>query len=222
MPCRARTRDGVSMKKLTLVLILIGIVVSGCQNSKVTGSPGATTAPSDPKADVITASRKFIALKSLTGKIEADAVTPYQQQVEYAAPDRYRVVYRDNSGAQIETIMGGSDAWVKDGNSWKKAPGDTNPTPTMRLPFTEEGLKSLSDVKFEREESVNGVPALVYSYKQVTVVGNFPKKQTIWISKSSGLPIKSYVEYSGSGPIKTLTTTFDTESPVTIELPSKE
>src|SRR4030095_9432071 len=100
-------------------------------------------------------------------------------------------------------------------------PANTNPTPTMRLPFTEEGLKSLSDVKFEGEESVNGVPALVYSYKQVTVVGNFPKKQTIWVSKSTGLPVKSYVEYSGSGQIKTLTTTFDTESPVTIDLPSK-
>ena len=33
---------------------------------------------------------------------------------------------------------------------------NSDPTPTMRLPFTEEGLKSLSDVKFEREESVNG------------------------------------------------------------------
>ena len=209
------------MRKLTLVLIVIATLVSGCKNSNVTG-PGATTAPSDPKADVIEASRKFIALKSLTGKIEADAATPYKQQVEYAAPDRYHVVYRDNSGAEGETIMGGNEAWVKSGDSWNKMPGGTNPTPTMRLPFTEEGLKSISDVKFEGEESVNGTPALVYSYKQVTVVGNFPKKQTIWVSKSSGLPIKSYVEYSGSGPIKTLTTTFDTESPVTIELPSKD
>ena len=82
-------------------------------------------------------------------------------------------------------------------------------------------MQSLSDVKFEGEESVNGTPALKYSYKQVTVVGNFPKKQTIWVSKSSGLPIKSYVEYSG-GPIKTLSTTFDTETPVKIELPSKK
>ena len=209
------------MRRLTLVLIVIATLVSGCKNSTLSGSPGTTTAPTDPKAAVIEASRKFIALKSLTGKIEADAATPYKQQVEYAAPDRYRIVYRDNSGAEAETIMGGDEAWVKDGNSWKKMAGGTSPTPTMRLPFTEEGLKSISDVKFEREESVNGVPTLVYSYKQVTVVGNFPKKQTIWVSKSSGLPIKSYVEYSGSGPIKTLSTTFDTESPVTINLPTK-
>jgi len=32
-------------------------------------------------------------------------------------------------------------------------------------------LKSIYDVKSLGEESVNGVPALVYSYKLVTVVG---------------------------------------------------
>jgi hypothetical protein len=86
--------------------------------------------------------------------------------------------------------------------------------------FTEEALQSISDVKFLGEESVNGLPALVYSCKLVTVVGNFPVTQKIWVSKSSGVPMKCYVEYS-HGPIKTLTTTFDTESPVKIELPSK-
>jgi hypothetical protein len=66
-------------------------------------------------------------------------------------------------------------------------------------------------VKSLGEESVNGVPHWVYSYKLVTVVGNFSVIQEIWVSKSSGLPMKCYVEYS-KGPMKTLTTTFDTES----------
>ena len=131
------------------------------------------------------------------------------------------MVDRDAAGAETEMIMAGNNAYAKAGDSWKKAPGDTSPTPTMRNSFTEEALKSISDVKFEGEELVNGMPALVYSYKLVTVVGNFPVKQKIWVSKSSGLPMKCYVEYS-NGPIKTLTTTFDTESPVTIELPSKD
>ena len=209
------------MKKLALVLIFIATVVSGCKNSKVSGSQGDPKASSDPKAAVIEASRKFIALKSFSGKIEAEAQTPFKQQVEYVAPDRYHVVYRDNAGAETEMIMAGDDAYVKEGDSWKEIPGDTNPTPTLRNSFTEEALKSISDVKFEGEESVNGKPALVYSYKLVTVVGNFPVNQKIWVSKSSGLPMKCYVEYS-NGQIKTLTTTFDTESPVTIELPSKD
>ena len=189
------------MKKLTLVLIFMVIAVSGCKTSKVSGSPGDTTASSDPKARVIEASQKFIALKSLTGKIEAVAETPFKQQVAYVAPDRYHAVYRDDKGAEAEMIMAGNDAYIKEGDSWKKMPGDTNPTPTMRNSFTEEALKSISDVKFEGEESVNGVPALVYSYKLVTVVGNFPVKQKIWVSKSSGLPLKCDVEYS-NGAIK--------------------
>ena len=207
------------MKKLTLVLIVIATVVSGCNKSPVPGS--RTEASSDPKVAVLEASRKFIALKSFRGNIEAVAETPYKQQVDYVAPDRYHVVYRDNAGAETEMIMVGKDAYTKSGDSWKKIPGDTAPTPTIRNSWTEEALKSISDVKFEGEESLNGKPALVYTYKVVTVVGNFPTNRKIWVSKSSGIPMKSFVEYS-NGPIKTLTNTFDTESPVTIELPSKK
>ena len=209
------------MKKLTLVLILIATLVSGCKTSKVSGSTGDPKASSDPKGAVIEASRKFISLKSLTGKIEAAAETAFKQQVDYVAPDRYRVVYRDAKGAEAEMIMIGKDAYIKEGDSWKKMQGENSPTPTMRNSFTEEALKSISDVKFLGEESLNGIPALVYSYKLLTVVGNFAVTQKIWVSKSSGLPMKCYVEYS-NGAIKTLTTTFDTESPVTIELPSKD
>ena len=57
---------GVTMKKLIVVLIFIAVVVSGCKTAKVSGSEGNTEASSDPKAAVIEASRKFIALKSLT------------------------------------------------------------------------------------------------------------------------------------------------------------
>ena len=209
------------MKKLTLVLIFVAAVVSGCKLSKVSGTTGDATGSSDPKAAVLEASRKFIALKSFKGNIEAVAETPYKQQVEYVAPDRYHVVYREATGAATEMIMAGNEAYVKDGDSWKAIPGDTAPTPTLRNSWTEEALKSISDVKFEGEESLNGKPALVYTYKVVTVVGNFPTNRKIWVSKSSGIPMKSFVEYS-NGPIKTLTNTFDTESPVTIELPVKK
>ena len=210
------------MKKLTLVLIFIAIAVSGCKNSKVASeAKGDATASSDPKAAVIEASRKFIALKSLTGKIDADAETPYKQTVEYVAPDRYHVMYRDDKGGEADMIMVGNDAYIKEGDSWKKMPGEVSPTPTIRNSWTEEALKSISDVKFEGEESLNGKPALVYTYNVVTVVGNFLTNRKIWVSKSTGVPMKSYVTYS-NGPIKSLTNTFDTESPVTIELPVKK
>ena len=209
------------MKKLTLVLIFVACAAAGCANfQKVSGSPGGTVASSDPKADVIEASHKFTALRSVTGWIEANSETPYNQKVEYVAPDRYHVVYKDLSGAEVDMIMAGKDAYLKSGDSWNEIPGDTNPTPTFRNSFTDEVLKSISDAKFEGEESLDGKPTLVYSYKLVTLVGNFPVTQRIWVSKASGLPVKCDVEYS-SGPIKKLTTSFDTETPVTINLPTK-
>ena len=208
------------MKKLLLLLIFIASVASACKTSAVAGPEAKAATSADPKADVIAASRKFIALNSLSGKIDAVAETPYRQQVEYVAPDRYHVLYRDDTGAELEMVMTGSSAYIKSGDTWNESNSPTNPTPTMRNSFTEDVLKSISDVKFEGEETVDGKPALVYSYKLVTLVGSFPVTQRIWVSKNSGVPIKCYVEYT-NGPIKTLTTTFDTETPVAIDLPVK-
>lgn len=209
------------MKKLTLVLIFIACVTGGCANfQKVSGSPGGITASNDARADVIEASHKFMALRSMTSKIEADAETPYDQKVEYVAPDRYHVVYRDSSGADVDMIMAGDNTYIKSGDAWNEVPGDTNPTPTFRNSFTDDVLKTISDAKYEGEELLNGQPTLVYSYNLVTLVGNFPVKQKIWVSRNSGVPIKCVAEYSG-GPIKTLTTTFDTETPVSVAVPAK-
>jgi hypothetical protein len=90
--------------------------------------------------------------------------------------------------------------------------------PTLRDSFTEEGLKTLSDVKFDGDDTIDGKPALVYSYKNVTPVGNYPFTSKIWVGKDSGLPMKIFVEYS-NGMLKEMTVNYDTESPVTIEAP---
>lgn len=208
------------MTKLTLFLLFTACTAAGCANFQpVSGSSGGISASSDAKADVIQASRKFIALNSVSAKIEADAETPYDQKVKYVAPDRFDVKYRDSSGAEVEMIMAGNEAYLKSGDSWNAIPGDTNPAPTFRNNFTDEVLKSISDAKYEGEELLDGQPTLVYSYKLVTLVGSFPVTQKIWVSKSSGVPIKSVAVYSG-GPIKMLTTIYDSETPVAIDLPN--
>ena len=209
------------MKKLTPFLLFTACLAAGCANFQpVSGSKGGVTASSDAQADVIQASRKLIALSSLSGKIEADAETPYDQKVEFIAPDRYHVKYRDSSGADVEMIMAGEDTFLRSGDSWNEVPGDTNPTPTFRNSFTDEALKSISDAKYEGEELLDGQPTLLYSYKLLTVIGNFPVTQKIWVSKVSGVPLKCVAEYS-SGPIKTLTTMYDSETPVAINLPNQ-
>ena len=147
--------------------------------------------------------------------------TEIKSQVDYIAPDRFHVKYLAGTGAGMELIMIGDQSFMKTGNSWSKMPSSGNSSvPTLRDSFTEEGLKTLSEVKFEGSDTIDGKPALVYSYKNVTPKGDFPFTSKMWVNKDTGLPMKIYVEYD-NGVLKNMTVNYDTESPVTIEPPIK-
>ncbi len=214
------------MKNLTLVLMLIAAVSLGCKWIPGTGQTGGGSAGggasggSDPRGDVVAAAQKFIALKSFSAKMEGMGQTEIKSQVDYLAPDRYHMSYLGGTGAGMEMIMIGSDSYMKAGGRWIKTPGNASAIPTLRDSFTEEGLKSLKDVKFEGAETLDGKPALVYTYSNVTPKGDYPFNSKIWVGKDSGLPMKVYVTYS-NGVLKEMTVNYDTESPVTIEPPIK-
>jgi len=215
------------MEKLKIVLLLLVLVAVGCKLGSlkdiVSGggsSKGSATGGADPKEDVIQASKKFIALPAFTAKMEGVGQTEIKSQVEYAAPDRFHVTYLGGTGAGLEMIWIGRESYMKTGGKWNKMPTANTSIPNLRDSFTDEGLKTLSDVKFEGDDSVDGKPALRYSYKNVTPVGNYPFNSQIWIGKETGVPIKVYVEYT-NGTLKNMTVNYDTETPVTIEPPIK-
>lgn len=183
------------------------------------GSAGTATGGSDPKEDVIQASKKFIALPSFTANMEGVGQTEIKSQVAYSAPDKYHVKYLGGTGAGMEIIFIGNQMYMKTGDKWSKMPSSQGSSiPTLRDSFTDEGLKSLTDVKYEGTDTINGKPAAVYSYKNVTPVGNYPFTSKIWISEDNGVPMKVYVEYS-NGMLKNMTVNYDTETPVTIDAP---
>ncbi len=185
------------------------------------GGPGIGGYGSDPKADVIAASKRFIDLKSFSAKMDGVGQTEIKSQVDYVAPDRFHVKYLAGTGAGMELIMIGDQSFMKTGNSWSKMPSSGNSSvPTLRDSFTEEGLKTLTDVKFDGSDTIDGKPALIYSYKNVTPKGDFPFTAKMWVGKDSGLPMKIYAEYP-NGVLKNMTVNYDTESPVTIEPPIK-
>jgi hypothetical protein len=191
-----------------------GLVSGGAGSQK-----GTATGGSDPKADIVEASKRFIALPAFSAKMDGVGQVPIRSQVDYAAPDRYHVMYLGGTGAGMELIMIGNVTYMKAGDKWAKMAASANARiPTLRDSFTEEGLKTLSDVKFDGDDTIDGKPALVYSYKNVTPVGNYPFTSKIWVGKDSGLPMKIFVEYS-NGMLKEMTVNYDTESPVTIEAP---
>jgi hypothetical protein len=221
------------MKRLTPVLLLLMFVALGCKlpasiKDLVSGgsggsssSSGTATGGSDPKEDVVQASKKFIALPYFTANMEGVGQTEIKSRVEYVAPDRYRAKYMGGGpGGGMEMIWIGNQYYMSMNGKWTKAPTSNTSIPTLRDSFTEEGLKTLTDVKFEGEDAVDGKPALAYSYKNVTPAGNYPFTSKIWISQDKGLPMKIYVEYT-NGALKNMTVTYDTETPVTIEPPMK-
>ena len=79
-------------------------------------------------------------------------------------------------------------------------------------------MKTLDDVKYAGEDTADGKPARVYTYKNVTPKGGYPFSAKIWIGKDKGLPIKIVVDYT-NGTLKQMTVNYDTESPVAIEAP---
>jgi len=216
------------MKKLSPTLLILFFCALGCSMSSIKslvpggasgGSKGTATGGADPKADIIEASKKFIALPSFSAKMEGMGQTPIKSQVDYVAPDRYHISYLGGTGAGMEIIIIGNQSFMKTNGKWSKMPGDNNASiPNLRDSFTEEGLKTLSDVKFDGNETVDGKPALVYSYKNVTPKGNYPFSSKIWIGADTGLPMKIEVNYD-NGVLKQMTVNYDTESKVTIESP---
>jgi hypothetical protein len=216
------------MRRISLVFLLLGFAVLGCRlpaslsgssSGGTGGSKGTATGGSDPKEDVIQASKKFIALPAFTANMEGMGQTEIKSQVAYAAPDKFHVKYLGGTGAGMEIIFIGNQMYMKTGGKWSKMPtAQGTSIPNLRDSFTEEGLKSLSDVRYEGADNVNGKSAAVYSYKNVTPVGNYPFTSKIWISEDTGLPMKIYVEYS-NGMLKNMTVNYDTETPVTIEAP---
>ena len=182
-------------------------------------SKGVTMAGADPKADIIAASKKFIELPSFSAKMEGTGQNELRMQVDYVSPDRYRVLHLGGPAAGMETIMIGKQSYMKAGGKWQKMPVDIGSSiPTLRDSFTEEGLKTLTDVTFDGDDIVDGKPALVYSYKNSTPEGNYPFTSKIWIAKAGGVPMKIAVDYE-NGALKRMNVVYDTETPVTIEPP---
>src|ERR1043165_3573163 len=109
------------MKQTVLLLMLIASVGLGCKffGGSSSGSNGGSTSGgagggSDPKGDVIAASKKLIDLKSFSAKMQGTGSSgEIKQQVDYQAPDRYHVIYQAGAAPGMEIIFIGSDMYMK-------------------------------------------------------------------------------------------------------------
>ena len=211
------------MKTLTLTIVLIACLGAGCANYKpVEAGTEAVPAGENPTAKVIEASKKLAALKSLSAIVQGEGKLGIRKDVQFVAPDRYHIKFDDESGAHVEMINIGNESYIKSGDTWSKTPpSEGGASSTFRNNFTEAVYSTITDAKYEGEDTVNGKAVYVYSYKLTTVVSNFPVSHRIWVDKTTGVPIKAVAEYNpNDSQEKSLTTTFDIETPVTIDVPT--
>jgi len=218
-------RNYIAFLILTLAVVgckLPGFLSGGGGGGSSAGGKGTATGGADPKADVIEASKRFIALPSFAANMEGTGQTEIKSQVKYLAPDHFHVTYLAGTGAGMELIYIGKDGYMKSGGgSWTKMPNTGQNIPNLRDSFTEDGLKTLSDVKYEGDDTVNGVATSVYSYKNVTPVGSFSFTSKMWVRNDTGVPLKIFVEYTDNQALKNMTVNYDTDAKITIEPPIK-
>src|SRR3982750_2299959 len=121
------------MKVLIFILILTAGVASGCKALQASESDRPTGPAADPKGVVIAASRKLIALKSLSAIVEGQGQLAIRKDVQFVAPDRYHIKFDDETGAHVEMLSIGNDTYIRSGDSWNKLAGDDpSPTSTFR------------------------------------------------------------------------------------------
>ena len=198
---------------------------SAANSGPTSSSSGSDTAPpsGDAKADVVAASKKFLDLPQFTAKMNGQAAAgSMSMTLEYQAPDKFHMVGVDPaSHNQTEMIMIGKVLYLQSGGRWMKMPNTAGASmPNMRQYFDEQGLKSLKDVKYEGDDTLDGAPMHIYSYQNTQTNANmpFPFTSKIWVGSTDGLPHKIEVTYE-NGQLKSMTINYDFDKPVEIKPP---
>ena len=181
-------------------------------NAKPTTQPvkeEVYTSGTDPRADIISAAQKLQKMPFWTAKVSSETNTDANAEMEYFAPDRFRI--KKNDG---EVVVIGNDSYSNEDGKWTKL--DDNIGEIIRNSTKagiEEGVKNLKDVKIVGKEKFNGKDATVYSHE----IGGVKTK--IWIGSESGLQLKNEVEANLAGGVQKQTTVYDYDKKVSIEAP---
>ena len=185
--------------------------------AKNSASDSAGIEPSgDPTADINRMADAFLEQRSFRATMIGSGQTPLNMELEYVAPDRFRI----KNGRGPETVIIGKDLYLELNGHWQKMPGGLGASvPDIRKAWDKEGRKWISEAKYSGEETVNGSPANVYTYHNKGAEGVGENDSRIWISKSNGLPIRIEANYK-SGTLKSMRIDYFYDENISIEPPT--
>lgn len=187
---------------------------AGSHEEKAGFTPGH-----DPKSDIAEMSKRFMDETSFQAKMTGKGSVTMESAVDFVAPDRFRISTNAIGGQYVEMIVIGKQSYMNLGGKWQKMPAmDLSSIAGVRQAFTEEGMKWVEDVRLEGEETVDGKPAYVYTYKGKSpgVGPDFSSK--LWVAKADGLPIKITADY-GKGELKSMEINYNYDARISIEAP---
>lgn len=188
-------------------------------SSQNNNSQDIEVAKTDPRDDLLTAARKFRDLPYFTATMLGDGSQQVNGKLEYVAPDKYRIVYTGGAAKGTEFIIVGKQTYMKTGGKWRRFPVDIGSLlPSVRELLEEREIQKIRAVQRIGNDSVDGIQAILYSYEGSTPTKSIDYNSRLWLAKSTGLPLKVVIEYN-SGQLKTMTISYDTETPVNIETP---
>jgi outer membrane lipoprotein-sorting protein len=200
------------------------------------GSGGTATAAiseNDKPLDVMTkAMRAQLDAKSYRAHVTStlDNAPPNKMVIEYAAPDRYRMI-REGQGSgegengRMEFVVVGEAMYIrKPDGGWARAPVNAGEMiKSFRDPKMLDELAKTADVKFVGADTLDGAPMLVYQYTQNNPMGmNLKSTSKTWLSVADGMPRKTETEgvFDGKKTNTTITIS-DYNADIKIESPAK-
>ena len=113
-------------------------------------------------------------------------------------------------------IMIGKDMYLQSGGRWMKMPDTAGASmPNSVSSLTEQGLKSLADVKSEGDDTLDGERGKHLQLQNTQTNANmpFPFTSKIWVGSTDGLPHKIEITYE-NGQLKSMTINYDFDKPV--------
>ena len=181
------------------------------------GTSTGITPSSDPRADIDRMAEAFLSQKTFRAKVVGSGQAPMNIQLEYVAPDRFRI---ENSQGP-ESVIIGRDAYIQIGDRWVKSPQklDTS-TLDIRKTWDEQGRRLITDAKFVGEDVINGKPVYVYAYHNKGMDGIGENDSKLWVGRSDGLPARIEATYK-SGVLTSVTVDYEYDPSITIEPPVK-
>lgn len=169
------------------------------------------------KNDIVNSTKKLKDLKFWSARTISETMPAMNGEMKFVAPDRF---YLKQSGN--EAIVVGKDSYVREeGGKWKKSPDDLSSLMELsKGGMSEEVVKKIKNVRVIGDVNLDGKPTTLYEHK--TDENRMLSTTKMWISKDSGLLLKSERETLINGKLQRLTIFFDYEKPVSIESPKIE